>query len=249
MKLITWAMTLFLVGCLSNSSDLDVEPSFNKAIALNGFWDGQFNQSGAVRLLLYDGAVFGTDGTSGYRGTVSYDEPSEKVNMNLTVYDLTTSEASANYYVSGGNARSVSFDGLLVNQSTSTGTIVGNYVSASEGGSLTLAADGSWANGSALWQLVGTWQAGQYRLFVAQRDRTNTFIGTGPNGCSFEGDIYLLNSKYPLFAVNMHKRENCSGFNLIEGQSAQGFTALNINQKLEMYVTLNDEQLIMTFSK
>ncbi|MFL0806333.1 MAG: hypothetical protein K6L60_03475 [Oceanobacter sp.] len=249
MKLITVALALFLVGCLSNSSDLDVEPSFNKAIALNGFWDGQFNQNGAVRFLFYDGAVFGTDGTSGYRGTVSYDEPSEKVSVAFSVYGLTTSETNANYYVSGGNANAVSFDGLLVNQSTSTGTIVGNYVSASEGGSLTLVADGSWANGSALWQLVGTWQAGAYRLFVAQRDGSNTFIGTGPNGCSFEGNIYLLNSKYPLFAVNMFKRENCSGFNLSDGQSADGFTALNINQQLEMYLALNDEQLIMRFSK
>merc|ERR1711879_751024 len=248
MKIIAIVFALLLSGCLSNSSDLDVEPSFNKAIALNGFWDGQFNQSGAVRLLFYDGAVFGTDGASGYLGTVSYDESTENVSMSLTAYGLVVSEPAADYYVSGGNAEHFSFDGLLVNQSTSSGTITGNYVSASEGGSLTMIADGSWANTSGLWQLVGTWNAGSYQMFVAQRDSNNTFIATGPGGCSFEGDIYLLNEKYPLFEVNMYKRENCSGFNLESGQSARGFTGLNINNQLEFYITLNGEQLIMQFS-
>lgn len=250
MKLLIPLITLLMVGgCLSNTSNLDVEPSFNNAIALNGFWDGQFNQAGAVRFLLYEGEIFGTDGTSGYRGTVSYSESDQNVSMNMRVLGLTTNELSGDYIVAGGDSTLRSFDGLLITQPSAMNSIVGNYTQPSEGGGLSLDTDGTWQNGSALWQLVGTWRAGSYKLSIGQSGDHNEFFGEGPSGCSFSGNIFLLNDRYPLFELQMYSRSNCSGFNLEPGQTGRGFTAVTADSELEIYTTLNDELLIMRFTK
>ncbi len=248
MRALVFPLLLLLAGCLSNTSDLEVEPSFDKAIALNGFWDGQLDQSTDVRFLFYDGSVFGTGGDHGYLGTITYDETSEEVTMNLNVYGLTTKEAEAEYYVSGGDSEYLVFDGLLINQTNSSGTVVGNFTTASTGGSLTLNSDGSWANGSGFGQLIGTWTAGSYRIAITQVGDIGKFIGQGPAGCSFEGEIYLLNTRYPLFKMNMYSRQSCSGFNL-NGETAEGYTAVNRSGALEVYMTLDNEQLIMTLTK
>lgn len=242
-------ISLLLSGCLSNTSDLDVEPSFNTAIELNGFWEGQFNQGGAVRFLFYDGEIYGTDGSSGYRGSLSYNDSEQSVSMSMKVLGLTTVEDSGDYIVAGGDSFLRSFSGLLINQLSETNSIVGNYTQTTEGGSLSVTTDGTWQNGSALWQLLGTWKTDSYQLNVGQSGNNNVFFGESASGCTFKGDIYLLNDRYPLFEVNMYERSNCTGMNLTTGQSAQGYTAINGRGELEMYVVLNDELLVMTFSK
>ena len=249
MRTLFFVTAILVSGCISNTSDLDVEPSFNKAIALNGFWDGQFNQSGEVRMLFYEGEIYGTDGSSGYRGTVSYDESTEEVTMSMRLLGITTSEESGDFIVAGGDSTLRSFSGVLVTQPSDMNTIAGNYTQASEGGSLTLDTDGTWQNGSALWQLIGTWRMGDYKVVIGQSGDHDVFVGSGPSGCTFKGDIYLLNDKYPLFEVNMYERSSCSGFNLTAGQSARGFTAVTGTDEIEMYLTLNGELIIMRFAK
>jgi hypothetical protein len=248
MRILLILVTVCLTSCISVDSNLPVEPSYDRAIALNGFWDGQFDQSGDLRFLIYEGKLYGTDGSKGYLGTVSYITSERSVGMVFDSYPVTWSSAAARHYVSGGTANNhFEVTGLLVDQTSSSGTIVGNYLTTATGGNLVLDSDGSWDNASNLWSVAGTWKSGNYNLYISQLDGKNSFVGTGPSGCTFKGELFLLNSEYPLMKANLYERLNCGSFTTTS--TVGGFAAINQAGGFEMYLINGTEMLIMNFSR
>lgn len=248
MRALPIAFSLCLASCVAVDDNMPIEASYDRAIALNGFWDGQFDQSGKLRFLVYEGKLYGTDGSRGYVGSVSYITSERSVGMVFDSYPLTWSNNSAKHYASGGSpAAHYEVSGLLVEQTSSTGTIAGDYRVGNNAGSLVLNADGSWDNGSSLWNAVGTWKSGNYNLYVSQLDGKNSFVGTGPSGCSFRGELFLLNSTYPLMKANLYERSNCTGFDITA--TVSGFAAVNQAGGLEMYLINGSSLLIMNFSR
>ncbi|MCY0965248.1 hypothetical protein [Parathalassolituus penaei] len=238
-----------LASCVAVDNNAPIESSYDRAIALNGFWDGQFDQNGKLRFLVYEGKLYGTDGSRGYVGTVSYISSERSVGMVFDSYPITWANATAKHYASGGSVSGhYEVNGLLVEQTATTGTIAGDYrLGTSTAGSLVLNADGSWDNESNLWNLVGTWKAGNYSLYVSQLDGKNSFVGSGPSGCTFKGELFLLNSAYPLMKANLYERSNCSGFDI--SATVSGFAAMNQAGTLEMYLLNGTSMLIMNFSR
>lgn len=215
---------------------------------MNGLWEGQFDQSGTVRVLIYEGKLYGTDGYRGFLGTVSYITSERSVGMVFESYPMQWSSSAAGHYVSGGTAdEHFQVSGLLLDQSENSGTIAGNYRTALAGGNLVLNADGSWGNASNLWSIAGTWKSGNYNLYIGQLDGKNSFIGTGPSGCSFRGELFLLNTEYPLLKANMYERTGCNSFDV--SGTISGFAAVNQAGEFEMYFVNGANLLVMNFSR
>ena len=248
MRILPVVCSLALASCISVDNNMAVEPSYDRAIALNGLWEGQFDQSGTVRVLIYEGNLYGTDGYRGFLGTVSYITSERSVGMVFDSYPMQWSSSAAGHYATGGAVQeNFQVNGLLLDQSESSGTIAGNYRTAQAGGNLVLDADGSWGNASNLWSIAGTWKSGNYSLYVGQLEGKDSFIGTGPSGCSFRGELFLLNPEYPLLKANLYERSGCKGYDVTT--TVSGFAVVNNAGEFEMYFVNGTNLLVMNFTR
>jgi hypothetical protein len=234
-----------IIGCIAEDKD-DKNPINSvgqvvddTSLGLNGFWNGGFDQTETLRVLIYNGDVYGLDGDKAFFGTVESPKV-EEVDFSVTAYPFSYEDVSNLEFVADGAATAYSINGLLA----TTTLLVGSFeTDSSEFGALTLTNDTSFSNNSSLTSLVGKWTTTDLEINITSRGR---FIGVN-NGagkdCSFEGQIDLINAGESLLALTLNRR-NCDDFN----GDATGFVAINGEGALELYSKMGSSLLFMTFA-
>ncbi|MBU2038402.1 MULTISPECIES: hypothetical protein [Oceanospirillaceae] len=240
-----------LVGCIAEedkdkiTNEQGVTVS-DPTLALNGLWDGQFDQAGSLRVLIYNGNVYGLDESRGYYGTALLNNDNRTATLALTGYTLSQNDTAAKQYVADGLNQDYSLNGLLYTVEASP-QLVGDFENATGTGSFVLTDDGTWPNNSALSLLAGKWTATGYEFYVEPLSSKASFkgISTDSSGCTFEGDITLLDKNDALYAVTLRERKNCPAFN---ETNASGYAVINSDGSLELYLRKDTDLLFMTFT-
>jgi len=219
-----------------NSSGIEVD---NASLALNGFWNGGFNQGDKLKLLIFNGDVYGLDEDEAFFGTVA--SSSATFNFDLLAYPLSHEDSVNNEYVADGIAVTYTIDdGRLFNYGqleiaasfdTNNGLL----------GELNVINDASYSKNSSLSSLVGLWTTADYQLRI---DGQGNYIiqDTTDSGCVSNGKINLIDSNNSLMALII-TRKKCDDFN----GSATGFAAINTDGELEFYSKMSSSLLFMTF--
>lgn len=250
--LLTALAAFILTGCIAEEDKNDVtneqgETVADTTVAMNGFWDGQFDQAGDLRVLIYNGNVYGLDENNGYYGTVLLNDDTSRATFALTAYTLTEADTTGNQYVADGPSEDYSLSGLLFSSTADDDTLVGDYENDSLSGSFLLEDDGTWENNSDLDDLAGKWTATGYEFYIQPLSGKASYkgISTDGTGCTFEGEITLMNDKEALYELTLTERKNCSGFNETD---ATGYAAVNVDGNLEVYLRKNNDLLFMIFT-
>ena len=244
----TLCVLLFLAlitGCIAedkkdeNPTNSEGETVDNTALALNGFWNGGFDQTETLRVLIFNGDVYGLDEDKAFFGTVE-SPTEEEVDFSVIAYPFSYEDTGNSEFVADGAATTYTINGLLASKTL----IVGDFkTDASVFGALTLINDTTFSNNSSLTALVGKWTTTDLEMNITSRGR---FLGVN-NGtdkdCSFEGKINLINAGESLLALTLNRR-NCDDFN----GDATGFVAINSEGELELYSKMNSSLLFMTFT-
>jgi hypothetical protein len=219
------------------NSDGDVVD--NTALTLNGFWNGGFEQTETLRMLIFNGDVYALDEDKAFFGTV--ESPSEEeVDFTLTSYPFSYEDAANFEFVADGVATIYTINGLLATNTS----LVGDFeTDASEFGALVLANDGIYSTNSSLTSLIGKWTATDLEMNITSRGRFHGVNNGTDKDCSFEGQIDLINSANALLAITLNRR-NCDDFN---GDST-GFVAINVDGELELYSKMGSALLFMKFT-
>lgn len=236
---------LLLSACLPEEKE-DTNPTNSvgeevddTSLALNGFWNGGLDQTETLRMLIYNGDVYGLDSDKAFFGTL--ESPSlEEVDFELTAFPFAYEDTANNEYVADGNTTSYTINGLLATSST----LVGDFeTDGGEFGSITISNDGTFSNNSSLTSLAGKWTTTDLEMNITSRGRFHG-VNNGTNkDCSFEGQFSLLNVGDALMALAINRR-NCDDFN----GDATGFAALNADGNLEIYSKMGSSLLFMTFT-
>lgn len=243
--------TTLLVGCIAEedknkiTNEQGVTVS-DPTLALNGLWDGQFDQAGSLRVLIYNGNVYALDESRGYYGTALLNNDNRTATLALTSYALSQNDTAAKQYVADGLNQDYSLNGLLYTVEASP-QLVGDFENATATGSFVLTDDGTWPNNSALSLLAGKWTATGYEFYVEPLSSKASFkgISTDSSGCTFEGDITLQDKNFALYAVALRERKNCPAFN---ETNASGYAVVNSDSELEVYLRKDTDLLFMTFT-
>ncbi len=236
---------LLLTACLpeekedtnpTNSEGVEVDDT---SLALNGFWNGGFDQTETLRMLIYNGNVYGLDADKAFFGTL--DSPTiEEVDFALTAFPFAYEDSPNNEFVADGNTMSYTINGLLATNTT----VVGDF--ATDGGvfgALTITNDGTFSNNSSLTSLAGKWTTTDLELNITSRGRFHGVNNGATKDCSFEGQFSLLTVGDALMALTINRR-NCDDFN----GDATGFAAINADGELEIYSKMGSSLLFMTFT-
>ncbi|OUS35931.1 hypothetical protein A9R00_11800 [Oleispira antarctica] len=243
-------VSLFLVlitGCIGEDKD-DDQPAptnsdgdvvDNTSLTLNGFWNGGFEQAETLRMLIFNGDVYGLDEDKAFFGTV--ESPSEEeVDFTLTSYPFSYDDAANFEFVADGVATVYTINGLLATNTS----LVGDFeTDASEFGALMLANDSTYSTNSSLTSLIGKWTTTDLEMNITSRGRFHGVNNGTDKDCSFEGQIDLINSANSLLAITLNRR-NCDDFN---GDST-GFVAINVDGELELYSKMGSALLFMKFT-
>lgn len=236
---------VLISGCVieeekdENPKNSEGETVDNTALALNGFWNGGFEQAETLRVLIFNGDVYGLDEDKAFFGTLESPMP-EEVDFSVTAYPFAYEDASNFEFVAEGIPTIYTINGLLA---TAT-SLVGDYeTDSSEFGALTLVNDESFTKNSSLASLVGQWTTPDLEMNITQRGRFHGVNNGADKDCSFEGQIDLINGSSSLMALILNRR-NCDDFN---GDST-GFVAINTDGELELYSKMGNALLFMTFT-
>jgi hypothetical protein len=242
--LLVFLFTL-ITGCIGEDkkdespTNSDGESVDDSSLALNGFWNGGFEQTDTLRVLIYNGDVYGLDGDKAFFGTVTSPD-SEEVDFSVTAYPFSYDDSANNEFVADGAATVYIINGLLA----STTSIVGDYeTDGAEFGAITISNDGIYPNNSSLTALAGKWTTTDLELNITSRGRFHGVNNATGKNCSYEGQFELVNSGNVLLAITMNRR-NCDDFN---GDSV-GFAAINADGELEIYSKMGSSLLFMKFS-
>jgi hypothetical protein len=242
--LLVFLFTL-ITGCIGedekdeNPTNSDGESVDDTSLALNGFWNGGFEQTDTLRILIFNGDVYGLDGDKAFFGTVTSPD-SEEVDFSVTAYPFSYEDSANNEFVADGAATIYTINGLLA----SATSIVGDYeTDAAEFGAITISNDGIYPNNSSLAALAGRWSSTDLELNITSRGRFHGVNNATGKNCSYEGQFELINSANVLLSITMNRR-NCDDFN---GDSV-GFAAINTDGELEIYSKKGSSLLFMKFS-
>ena len=232
-------------GCIAedekdeNPKNSEGETVDNTALALNGFWNGGFEQTETLRVLIFNGNVYGLDEDKAFFGTVE-SPMTEEVDFSVTAYPFSYEDAANFEFVADGIPTVYSINGLLA----TTTSLVGDFeTDSSEFGAITLINDESFSNNSSLASLIGKWTTPKLELNITSRGRFHGVNNGTDKDCSFEGQIDLISAAESLMALTLNRR-NCDDFN---GDST-GFVAINVDGELELYSKMANALLFMTFS-
>lgn len=238
-------LIILITGCIAEDKD-DEKPTNsegeqvdNTSLGLNGFWDGGFDQTETLRVLIFNGDVYGLDADKAFFGTV--DSPTEEeVDFSVTAYPFSYEDATNFEFVADGAATAYTINGLLA----TTTTLVGDFeTDAAEFGALSLTNDATFSNNSSLTSLVGKWTTTGLEMSITSRGRFHGVNNGTDKDCAFEGQISLINAGDSLMALTMNRRQ-CDDFN---GDSS-GFVAINADGELELYSKMGTSLLFMTFT-
>lgn len=229
---------MLLSACLPEEKE-DDDVTETSISALNGFWNGGFEQTETLRVLIYNNNIYGLDADQALFGSVK-SPASEELEITLTAYPFAYQDSVNFEYISDRNSTNYSINGLLANETL----IVGDYETSNrEYGSLQLTNDLSFNSPSSLSSLTGEWTTADIQLNITQNGK---FLGVNngvENDCSFEGEIKLINASQSLLSLTIN-RKNCDGFN---GNST-GYAAINADGELEFYSKMGSSLLFMTFT-
>lgn len=232
------APLMLLSACLPEEKE-DDDVTETSISALNGFWNGGFEQTETLRVLIYNNNIYGLDADQALFGSVK-SPASEELEITLTAYPFAYQDSVNFEYISDRNSTNYSINGLLANETL----IVGDYETSNrEYGSLQLTNDLSFNSPSSLSSLTGEWTTADIQLNITQNGK---FLGVNngvENDCSFEGEIKLINASQSLLSLTIN-RKNCDGFN---GNST-GYAAINADGELEFYSKMGSSLLFMTFT-
>lgn len=247
-------LPLFATGCLEEEESDDIvndqgDSVSDPTLRLNGLWNGQLDQAGALRMLMYNGNVFGFDETIAFYGTVALDNDSATATMTLSGYSYTTSDTAANQFVAGGAPEDFTLSGLLYPTTKTDDTLVGDYDSDTAPGGFTLSNDGTWDTNSRLATLRGKWMSTGYELYLTEVGDELSFrevsVATPATGCTTRGTIRILNEEVNLYTVQLSERKNCPGFNVT---NAPGYASVNANGELELFIRKEEELLYARYT-
>ncbi|MBL4571478.1 MAG: hypothetical protein JKY86_00165 [Gammaproteobacteria bacterium] len=237
-----------LTACMAEDKDDDPaptptnsegEPVDNTALSLNGFWNGGFEQTDTLRVLIFNGDVYGLDEDKAFFGTVE-SPAEEEVDFSVIAYPFSYEDATNFEFVADGAATAYTINGLLA----TTTTIVGDFeTDAAEFGALALTNDLTFSNNSSLTSLIGKWTTTDLEMNITSRGRFHGVNNGTDKDCSFEGQINLINAGDSLLALTLNRR-NCDDFN---GDST-GFVAINGDGELELYSKMGSSLLFMKFT-
>lgn len=241
MRFLAIMFSLLLASC-GGSSGNDAAKPIPANDKLNGFWNGQINQSGDMRMLVYNGEVFARYGDQGYYGSFTFSDSNYVVVFTLKSAPFSLNDTLGNQFATSAVFRNFVFDGNY-SEDTSGAHILGD-ISGSDYGSFTLTRDDSWRVGSSLLGRRSTWQAEGYSLVINNK---STFKGVqqvsaNEQPCNFSGN--LSEAEAGLYSVILTNRTSCTHFN----RSAIGFAALNADGELEFYLRNGGQLLFMTFA-
>lgn len=231
-----------LFACIAEEDEEDIVNDQGDTVAdptlrLNGLWDGQLDQAGSIRVLIFNGNVLAFDATTGFYGTVTLDEDSATATMNLSGYSYSSSDTEANQLIASGSAEDYSMSGLLFPTSTEDDTLIGDYESDIAPGGFEFNNDGTWTRSSSLAAIKGKWVSSGYELFLSEVGEEISFrevqISTPATGCTSRGTIKLINEEEVLYSLQLTERKNCTGFNV---NNAPGYATVNANGQLELFM-------------
>lgn len=237
MRYLWLVVCVLLVAC--GSDDKKSEP---KSYALNGFWNGQFDQSVDIRLLIYNGEVFALDAEQGYYGTLTYTDFNLEAKLTLSAKAFMAQAETSGEQITGSASVPYVLTGIYYSADV-VPQLVGDY-RATDSGEFLLNYDDVWNNESSLTALTGKWQAPETIVRIEPKGGRYEFRAVKPNGCTFNGSISLLNSNHNLYSVDMKERRGCQ--DSIRG--AQGYAAINAEGELEFYLRSGGSLLFMTFT-
>lgn len=244
-----------LFGCLAEEDEEDIVNDQGDTVAdptlrLNGLWDGQLDQAGSIRVLIYNGNLFAFDATTGFYGTVALDDESATATMMLNGYTYSSSDTEANQLIAGGSALEYDFSGLLFPTSEADDTLVGDYESDIAPGGFEFNNDGTWTRSSSFAALKGKWVSSGYELFLSEVNNELSFrevsIATPSTGCTSRGTIKLINEEEVLYSLQLVERKNCTGFNVT---SAPGFATVNVDGGLEFFIRKGGELMYALYER
>lgn len=242
MRYLWLVVCVLLIAC--GSDDKASEP---KSYALNGFWNGQLDQGEDMRMLVYNGEVFARDAQQGYYGNLTYNDYDLEAKITLNAKLFTTADETSNEFISASTGPFYRLTGLYYQVETMP-KLIGDYSSAVNG-SFKFENDGTWKSSSSLTSLSGKWQSNDAELYIQPNTNKSRYEfrkitpATDINGCTYNGEIILLNSSNSLYQVNLKERKNCLGFN----RAGQGYAAINAEGDLEFYLRSGGSLLFMTF--
>ncbi|WP_369856186.1 hypothetical protein [Candidatus Thalassolituus haligoni] len=230
-----------MTACISISSDDDGVTNAEgqtvnaETLTLNGFWDGQLDQAGSLRILMYQGIIFGLDESRGYYGSINLDSSTQIANLDLTAYAITASDATAGHYLADGSSVDYLMEGLVYTTASTSDTLVGDYDSDRGAGSFLLMDDATWNNNAGVALVTGQWQAGDYSLYITSLGSRASLkaISAASGGCTFDGFIEPVNQQYNLYNVTLTERKNCSDYN---ATNVPGYATITAAGALEFFL-------------
>lgn len=244
-----------LFGCLAEEDEEDIvndqgETVSDPTLRLNGLWDGQLDQAGSIRVLIFNGNVLAFDAATGFYGTVLLDSGSATATMSLNGYSYTSSDTEANQLIAGGSAEDYDLSGLLYPTSAEDDTLVGDYESDIAPGGFVLANDGTWDRSSSLGAIKGKWVSSGYELYLSEVNNELSFrevnISTPATGCTSRGTIKIINEEEVLYSLQLAERKNCTGFNVT---NAPGYATVNVDGGLELFMRKGGELMYALYQR
>lgn len=252
------ALSINLTGCIAEDDDDEIvndqgETITDQTASLSGFWNGQFNQTTDLRVLIYNGNVYGLDADNGYYGDIVLNAGNRTVIADLTAYALNTdSDSTAKQFIADGNEADYELDTQLSSLQATDDSLFGGYsVDGTSTGNILLTRDGTWENNSPLSALIktGKWTATNYELVTTRAGERVTFTGVSTDsanaGCIFRGELTTIDTNFNLYRATLSEREDCPAFNESE---VPGFAGFNSDGDLEFYFRASNSLLFMTFT-
>lgn len=256
MRMLAMVLALGLVGCISESDDLDPvndqgERVSRETSSLNGFWDGGLNQTDDLRVLVYNGNVYARNDSDGFYGSVLVNDDLRRVSMDLVSLGLNAASSDTDMqWIADGVNNDYQLVLQLYSQEASNDSAQGTAeINTTDAALVLLQRDGTWDEVAPLSKLVksGTWQSGSYQMVTSNATGGVSFqvnSTTSPT-CSFNGLLKQLDVRFNLYAVDMTARSNCPAFN---DEPASGYAGFNADGNLEFYLRSNDTTTLLFFT-